>query len=123
MPPLRRTDTHRFCLGHLSTGAPVYTVEYDIETEIKNLYTEIESLKQLTNKKYERIADLKLKLALKKQAEKHKNEIEKLREKYRRDTLFLINELKDDSDSTDTVLAKSAEEHLEELCHLHRNNN
>lgn len=120
MPPFRRTDSRRNCLGYLSTGAPVYAVEYDIEKELDNLYTEINSLKLLINKKYDRIADLKLKLALKKQEEKHKKEIEHLREKYRRDTLFLINELNLDDSESDTVLAKSAEEHLNNLCN---NNN
>lgn len=117
MPPFRRTDSRRNYLDSFSTSAPVYAVEYNIEKELDNLYTEINSLKILINKKYDRIADLKLKLALRKQQEKHKKEIEALREKYRRDTLFLINELNLDDDSDkDTVLAKSASEHLNELC-------
>ncbi len=119
MPPFRY---HReSCVGHLSNGAPVYTVEYDIKTEIINLYTEINSLKSLINKKYERVAELKIKLALKKQKENHKKEIEKLRKKYRRDTLFLINQCIEDDSETDTVLAKSAEEHLENLCNDNNN--
>lgn len=127
MPRFRRTDSWRNYVGRLSTGNPVYVENFDIEQEMRNLYSEIDALKSLLNKKYDRLNELKIKLALKKQEEKHKKELENLRRDYlrkRRETIFLLNGVvpNNDNDDIDTVLAKSGEEHLNDLCNNNQEN-
>lgn len=98
----------RTYVGHLSTGTPVYKVELDIEEEIRNLEDEVSALKCALWKKNQKLLDLKVKLALQKQDKKHKEDIKRIR----RETRFLLRDDAEEDEEWDKILAKTAEEHL-----------